>query len=181
MYLTSQDHCLFISCILSRFLDDIVVIVLNHHTTATNHYAMFFSVSVSAVYPLPLFLDVISLKVDLVFRQAEQARSVLLMDWLQIGGFMIFSLVDWFSRAAHRTQEKSLLLDYQFIIKAVNLHSRMEEMQRARLGEECGAPRLALGSLTLPKIFSPFTKPGALWTLHFRGFLQRFHYVGVID
>ena len=44
MYLTRVIVCSFLA--FEVFLDDIVVIVLNHHTTATNHYARFFSLSV---------------------------------------------------------------------------------------------------------------------------------------
>ena len=52
MYLTRVIVCSFLA--FEVFLDDIVVIVLNHHTTATNHF-MGFSLSVNVIeaYPLP--------------------------------------------------------------------------------------------------------------------------------
>ena len=44
IYVSNLGHCSFRA--FEVFLDDIVVIVLNHHITATNHYARFLSLSV---------------------------------------------------------------------------------------------------------------------------------------
>ena len=138
------------------------------------------SVSVSAVCPLPSFLAVISLKADLVFSKWSKpglcfwwTGCELEVSWSSPGGGLIF-------QSSAQNSGKVYSLDYQFIIKAVTQQkSDGRDAEGKARGKNVELPGWLLAPLSQHLLL--FTKPGALWTLHFRGFLRRLHYVGVID
>ena len=134
-----------------------------------------------AVYPLPLFLVVIGLKADLMF--SKWNKPGLCFWWtgckLEVScssppGGLIF-------QSSSQNSGKVYSLDYQFIIKAV---TQQQSDGRDAEGKAWGKNVELPGWLWRhsPSTFSSLpSQELALWNLHFRGFLWRLHYVGVID